>query len=164
MAEEMQLEVAEILDDSTLVIGGKGAGRLQNHETLLVLGVGPPVRGTDLPLVVPKRSVEVTMVAPAYAIVRPEVIEEEVEVPGYRGGISALAIPPPTKIVKRRPKLHVEEKALAGNPGSTPIRVGDPVVRPNDTRKKSLRRGTEAARPRGVGTLPIVYRNQLREL
>ena len=73
MAEQTipRLEVAEILDSTTIVVSGTGVSQLRKGEELLIVGIGPVVRSTNLPLVVPKREVVVTMVSPAYAIARP---------------------------------------------------------------------------------------------
>lgn len=123
------LEVAEILDTTTLVVSGLGVDQLEHGERLMIVGVGPIVRNTNTPLVVPKRSVQVTMVSPAYALVRPEVTDEVIQPPS---AIFESVISTKPKTVRRRAPLNVDEKGLAGNPGSAPVRVGDPVVRPTD--------------------------------
>ena len=132
MSEQVipRLRVAAILDKTTLVISGTGIDQLHKDEDLWVVGTGPVVANTDLPLVVPKGTVAVTMIAPAYVIAKPEIVEEEVPVHSVFAGI--MPPQPGYKTVKRRPALNVDEQSLAGNPGSTPIRVGDAVIRPKD--------------------------------
>ena len=125
-----RLQVAQILDKTTLVISGTGIDQLHKDEDLWVVGTGSVVANTELPLVVPKATVVVTMIAPAYVIARPKVIEEEVPVQSMFTGI--LPPQPGYKTVRRRPGLNVDEQTLAGNPGSTPVRVGDAVIRPED--------------------------------
>ena len=122
-----QLQVTEILDNTTIVVSGSGASQLHPDEKLWVVGVGPVVGTTNLPLVVPKTTVVVTMVSPGYVIARPEAKKQQVESPS-----AFTAIHPSTRTVWRREPMKVEEKSLAGNPGRAPVRVGDPVVRPAD--------------------------------
>ena len=58
--------------------------------------------------------VEVTVAAGAYVLARPETQHVLL---GFQSGLT-----------RRRPALDVDEGSLLGNPGSGPIKVGDPVI------------------------------------
>jgi hypothetical protein len=128
MAESApQMEVVSILDKTTIVVGGAGVEGLRVGEEVVVLGVGRNLPGTNVPLVVPKETLEVTLVTPSYAIARPAQVTEQ------EHNFSTIAMSP--RLVKRRPPLAVDEGAMTGNPAAIPIRPGDPVARPGDVSK-----------------------------
>jgi hypothetical protein len=106
--------VSAILDKTTLVITGSTVKDLWAGQKLLVLAVGQQIPGSAVPLVVPKARVEVTVAAGAYVLARPETQDVLL---GFQTGLT-----------RRRPALDVDEGSLLGNPGSGPIKVGDPVI------------------------------------
>jgi hypothetical protein len=124
-------QVAQLLDKDTVVITGPSVGELNKGERLEVTSVGGKVEGAML--VVPKATLEVTLVTDKYVIARPPKIETEVGVGAIMSGLART-----TRWV--RPELHVDEKELAGNPAYKPVRVGDVVIRAGDLREyaKSL--------------------------
>jgi hypothetical protein len=113
------MRVSDILDRTTLVIAGPGVEKLTVGEELHIFAVGKEISGLGIPLVVPKATVEVTSVAGVYAIARS---------PEYTEKVSAFALDMFGRTVSKRDALNVDEKSLKGNPGSAPIRPGDPAV------------------------------------
>jgi hypothetical protein len=128
MAEQkFDLKVAQLLDKTSIVVAGEGVGRLSEGSSILVIAIGPKLQGLSVPLVVPKAELVVDSVTKFYAIARSPEYETTVE-----GGFSALATAMSPRKVYRRDPLRVDEKQLVGNPGATPIAVGDPVILHNE--------------------------------
>lgn len=121
------MEVAEILDKTTLVITGEGVDSLQEDDELYILSAGRHIRGTSVPLLIPKAKVVVTAPAGEYAIAQSQTVEETEPSPLIT---SARMFAPVTR--RYRPALSVDEKAMIGNPARSPITIGDPVVRSDD--------------------------------
>lgn len=122
-----ELEVTALLDRRTVVVGGRGLDVLHIGEQLLILAVGNPLPGVGARLVMPKATVEVLQHAGAYVLAASPAQEEEVA-----SSLSVFMNRSTPKIVRRRPDMNVDEKAIIGNPANEPVRVGDPVIRPSD--------------------------------
>ena len=116
-------KIASILDGTTFVITGKGIEELPLGQHLAVYAEGPKIPGIVAPVLLEKAALEVTQVAPEYAIVRPPQVEVET---------NAFAGLTGERKVWRRPSLGVLEQEKTGNPAAGPIRVGDFVFRPGD--------------------------------
>ena len=119
------MKVAEILDKTTLVISGEGVELLLEDDEIYILSVGREIRDSKVTLIVPKAKVVVTAAAGAYAIARSQLVEV-IEDP-----MRTLTLMMPRKR-QVRPALSVDEDAMVGNPGRSPIAIGDPVVKSDD--------------------------------
>lgn len=120
------MEVAQILDKTTVVISGGGASKLKVGDTLHILAVGREIPMLRVPLIVPKATVNVTNVAGAYVIARTTTYEVEVDPLGTLKLSIGAALGPRRETVRR--ELNVNEKELLGNPATSPVTVSDPVV------------------------------------
>ena len=98
----------------------QGCVRRPLHDT--VLAVGREIPSLRVPLVLPKASVYVTNVAGPYVVARTATYEVTIEILPVLGGRKET----------RRRELPVNEKELVGNPASSPVAVGDPVIRAGD--------------------------------
>ena len=126
MAEEYQpLKVAQLLDKTTVVVAGPRVEALSVGEELQILAVGRDIPGVDAPLIVPKALLKVTSVAGAYAIARTTTYEAQEDPMNWANPLSR-------RTVTRHYSLTVNDADLVGNPGQAPVRVGDPVIRPQD--------------------------------
>ena len=122
------LRVDKILDKTTLILTGPNLEQFSEGEKLEILALGP-VLADNTPLVIPKAQVEITSHLGQYLIARPELMSHE-EQP-----ISALTAWAAKRTVYYRDKLNVEDNSIVGNPASSPIKEGDPVVRRRDLRQ-----------------------------
>ena len=113
-------QVSQILDKTTLLITGDKVGDLSMGSVLLILAVTKSRSLKGIPLVLPKVTLEVTLVTDFYAVARPPV-EKHVS-------SSTMMTLTTSTTISRRPKLDVEESNLVGNPASIPIAIGDPVI------------------------------------
>lgn len=115
-------KVVEIIDRTTIAVGGPGIEELYVGAELFVLAVGPPVGSTGVPLVLPKAKLQVTLATPAYAIARPPIRTVE-RMTGWATLTQGEKV-----TVRERPALDVDEKTMRGNPANQPIQLGDPVI------------------------------------
>lgn len=114
-----RMNVAQILDSTTVVVAGEGAAWLKEGDQLQIVAVGKEVPGIGLPLVVPKATLYVTSAAGPYAVARTESYETE----------TSLFPSLTSTRVRRRYQMTINEKQMVGNPAASPVAVGDAVIR-----------------------------------
>lgn len=125
------LVIAEVLDKSTVVLTGENVELLHLDDDLVVLAVGGIVRGTSVPLVLPKAELVVTSVSSIYVVARTKVRVTQEPSP-----LSAMIIAGAgSRTVRTQEVLSVDDSILKGNPASSPVLIGDPVVRRSDIPK-----------------------------
>jgi len=130
MADDfLWMRVAQILDKTTVVISGPGTEGLTEGNELRILAVGREIPNVGVPLVVPKATVRVASNTGPYVVARTTTYEVEIT---SRSPFDVLSGGDRTRKETRRHELTVNEKDLIGNPASSPVAVGDPVVRPAD--------------------------------
>jgi hypothetical protein len=123
-----RLEVTRILDKSTIVVAGRSIEELHHGEKVFVLASAGSIDGK--PIYIPKATLEITLHGGTYAIARPEAIEVEESSP-FAAFVQGAVV----RKVRRRPSLSVVDEEVQGNPATSPIRVGDPVIRTGDLTK-----------------------------
>jgi hypothetical protein len=127
------LEIAAFVDPTTVVIVGHRVAYLKEGEELFVLGVGDiNIPKTDVPLVVPKVSLEVTATAGVYAVARTPAEVTLVQNPMMTFAAEVLER---TQSIVRRQPLTKDDIQFLGNPAKTPVKVGDIVVVKSDLSK-----------------------------
>jgi hypothetical protein len=125
----LPMQVGQILDHTTVVVTGPGVAGLAPGQDLEILAVGREIPNLGVPLVVSKATVEVESVAGLYLVARTKTSETEVS---NSPSLPLIGTESSTRAVTRREQLTVEDQNLVGNPARTPVRVGDPVIRPED--------------------------------
>jgi hypothetical protein len=127
MPEEYRpMQVGQILDKTTVVVIGPGIVDVRPGEALQILAVGREVPGVGAPLIIPKATIKVGNITSAYVIARTTTYEAEVSSNPFE------LLGPTTRKVTRHYELTVDESKMIGNPASTPVTVGDPVIKLND--------------------------------
>jgi hypothetical protein len=125
------LTVATFVDRTTAVLTGTRLDEFSDGDELYILGVGSTlVPGANVPLVVPKTTLEVTANAGHYLLARSLVQEKPVTIPGLSFGLGEM-LKDQVKTVYRRDPI-VDKFEFVGNPGALPAAPGDVVIRKND--------------------------------
>jgi hypothetical protein len=131
--EYRPMQVGQILDKSTVVITGPGVENLKIGDELQILAVGREIPTIGVPLVVPKAVVLVQSNAGPYVLARTGTYEAEVDPISSLGSIGSLYLGKTKEM--RRYELRVDDKQIVGNPATSQVSVGDPVIKPSDLQR-----------------------------
>jgi hypothetical protein len=128
------LELLAFADSTTAVLGGVGLSEIDEGDELYVLGISEAnIPKLNVPLVVPKASLEVTANAGVYILAKSPKLEVLVPSPLFGGALASML--GDTVRTLERMDISKDREQFLGNPGRGYAKVGDVVVQKSDLAK-----------------------------